>query len=157
MTGRERARLAFAHREPDRVPLFELSIDNPTASYVLGREAWCGFGGYVRGVLQNRAMREGWYEAYHRRRIADEIALWRALDLDVYPNAAPVPRHPSVPEQVEENRWRFDDPATGLWTECVYAPESDMYDQVDSSLRREGLPALARLTEALEASEPSVD
>jgi len=157
MNSKERVQLAFQHREPDRVPLFELTIDNPTASHVLGRQAWCGFGGRVRGVIQNQALREGWFAEFIRRRTADEIELWRTLDLDVYPNAAPAPRQPIIPEQIEEFRWRFTDPGTGQWTESLYAPESDMYDQVDSSIRQEGLPALERLTEALERAEPDMD
>lgn len=156
MNSKERVQLAFRHQEPDRVPLFELTIDNPTASHVLGREAWCGFGGHVRGALQNQALMEGWIEEFHRRRIADEIELWRRLDLDVYPTAMPVPRQPLVPDLVAENRWRFTDPATGQWTESLYAPESDMYDQIDSTLRQEGLAALERLTETLEATEPDI-
>lgn len=157
MNGKERARRAFQHREADRVPLFELTIDNPTASYVLGRTALCGFGGMARGVIQNQALQEGWIEHYHRQRLADEIELWRTLDLDVHPNAWPTPRQPLVPNLVDENRWRFTDPATGLWTESLYAPESDMYDQVDSSVRRQGLAGLARLTETLEAAEPNLE
>ena len=32
MNGKERAQLAFAHKEADRVPIFELTIDNTTTS-----------------------------------------------------------------------------------------------------------------------------
>jgi uroporphyrinogen decarboxylase len=145
-------KLAFAHEEPDRVPLFELTIDNPTAEEVLGRPNLCGFGGRARGVAQNEALMSGRIQAYHRQRIADEIELWRKLELDVYPNAYPVPRNPLVPEQVGEASWRFTDPGTGQWSLSRYLPDSDMYDQVDSSLRQGGLAELARLTEALEAS-----
>ena len=91
MNSKERVRLAFNHQEPDRVPIFELKIENPTASFVLGREAICGFGGQVRGVIQKQALQEGWIEAFHRRRVTDEIELWRKLDLDVHPNVAPYP------------------------------------------------------------------
>jgi uroporphyrinogen decarboxylase len=157
MNGRERAKVAFAHQEPDRVPTFELTIDNPTASHVLGRPTLCGFGGQARGVAQNEALIDDRIEAYHEQRVADEIALWRALDLDVYPNAYPVPRNPVVPEQIDENTWRFTDRATSQWQICRYAPKSDAYDEVDCSVREGGLPELERLTEALEASEPGLD
>jgi hypothetical protein len=157
MDCKERVKLAFAHEEPDRVPFFELTIDNPTASYVLGRETLCGFGGRVRGVAQNEAILRGRYQEYHAQRVADEIELWRTLDLDVYPNAYPVPRNPLVPEPIAADQWRFADPATGQWAVTLYAPESDVYDQVDSSLRRGGLEALWELTEAMEATEPSLE
>jgi uroporphyrinogen decarboxylase len=157
MNSKERVQLAFAHNEPDRVPILELTIDNPTAAHVLGRPNLCGFGGRVRGLLQNQALIEGTFTEYHRQRVQDEIELWQALDLDVYCQAAPVPREPIVPEQVDNVTWRFTDPTTGQWTETRYAPDSEMYDYVDSSLRQGGLPELARLTESLEAEEPSLE
>jgi hypothetical protein len=157
MNSKERVRLAFTHQEADRVPTFELTIDDPAAAHVLGRPTLCGFGGRVRGLIQNRALIEGTFAEFYRRKVQDEIALWQALDLDVYCQAAPIPREPIVPEPIDSVTWRFTDPATGEWSVARYSPESHMYDQVDSSLRQGGLPELARLTEALEAQEPSLD
>jgi hypothetical protein len=108
-------------------------------------------------LIQNQALIEGTFAAYHRQRVQDEIELWQKLDLDVYCQAAPVPREPIVPEQIDNISWRFTDPAAGQWTVTRYAPDSGMYDYVDSSLRQGGLPELARLTEALEAEEPSLE
>jgi hypothetical protein len=156
MNGKERVKLAFAHREPDRVPIFELTIDNPTASHVLGRPTLCGFGGRARGVAQNEALMAGRIEEYHRQRVADEIELWQKLDLDVYPNVYPVSWSPAVPEQIEENVWRFTDPTTGQWGIYRHQPDSDMYDEVDSSLRVGGLAELERLTAALEVHPPTL-
>jgi hypothetical protein len=104
-------------------------------------------------MMQNQALIEGTIADYHRQRVQDEIELWQALDLDVYCQAAPVPRERVVPEQIDGVTWRFTDPATGQWTVTRYAPDSEMYDYVDSSLRQGGLAELARLTEALEADE----
>ena len=42
MTSPERIQAAFAHREGDRVPLFEISIAADTASEMLGRQALTG-------------------------------------------------------------------------------------------------------------------
>jgi len=42
MTSRERIRAAFAHREGDRVPLFEQSVASDVASEILGRQAYTG-------------------------------------------------------------------------------------------------------------------
>ncbi|NPV86490.1 MAG: hypothetical protein HPY45_10840 [Anaerolineae bacterium] len=157
MNGKERARLAFAHQEADRVPIFELTIDNPTAAEVLGRPNLCGFGGMARGVSQNQALMQGKIAQYNHQRLTDEIALWKALDLDVYPMAMPWQRSYQIPEQVDENTWRFTDPATGQWRLCRYAPESDTYDQVDSSLHRGGLAELERLTQYLETHPSSLE
>ncbi|MCL7453019.1 MAG: hypothetical protein M8467_08200 [Anaerolineae bacterium] len=157
MNSKERVRLAFAHEEADRVPTFELTIDNPTAAHVLGRPTLCGHGGRARGLMRNRALIESTIAAYHQQRVQDDVELWQALDLDVYCQAAPVPREPLVPEQLSSVTWRFTDPETGQWTVTRHAPDSDTYDYVDSSLRQGGLPELARLTEALEAQEPSLE
>ncbi len=156
MNGLERAKTAFQHCEADRVPLFELTIDNPTAKAVLGRENLCGFGGLARAVRQNQALLNGQYFAYHRQRMIDSLDLWDALDLDVFPLCDPIPLNPSVPEQIDEQTWRFEE-IPGLWRICRYSPESDVYDQVDSALRQEGLPALLRLTEFLEAQQPNLE
>lgn len=157
MNSKERVTRAFAHKEPDRVPIFELTIDNPTAKHVLGRDNLCGFGGMVRGARQNEALGNGRIHQYHQQRIADEIELWQTLDLDVYPNAYPVLKNPLVPEQIDEHTWRFTDPATGQWGISRYSPASDTYDQIDSSIRQDGLDALRIQTEAMEAATPSLD
>jgi hypothetical protein len=122
----------------------------------LGRENLCGFGGLVRGVRQNQAILEGKYYQYHLQRITDSMDLWEALDLDVFPLCDPIPVNPSVPEQLDEQTWRFEE-VPGFWRICRYSPESDVYDQVDSFLRVEGLPALLRLTEHLESLEPNLE
>ena len=156
MNGKERAKLAFAHKEADRVPLFELTIDNPTAAQVLGRETLCGFGGLARGVKQNQALMNSQFKQYHEQRITDHLELWRTLDLDVFPVCDPIPVNPLVPEQVDEVNWRFED-SNGVWGVSRYAPESDTYDQVDSSLKRGGLEELERVTALMEASEPRLE
>ncbi len=157
MNSKERVKLAFAHQEADRVPLFELTIDNPTAEHVLGRPTLCGFGGKARGIAQNEALLAGKIEEYHAQRVADEIELWLAIDLDVYPNAYPVPKNPLVPQQIDETHWRFHAPKSDQWSVYQYSRDADTYDEVDSSLRQGGLPELLRLTEALENSEPNPD
>jgi hypothetical protein len=150
MNGKERAHLAFAHQEADRVPIFELTIDNPTAEFVLGRPALCGFGGKARGLAYNQALLNGTVREYHLQRSADEIELWQKLNLDVYPNLFPLPRQPALPEQISDHEWMFTNPTTRQWELFSYSAESDVYDSVDSSLRRGGLPELEKLTAYLE-------
>lgn len=156
MNGLERARTAFAHREADRVPVYELTIDNPTAAQVLGRDTLCGFGGRVRGLLQNRALLDGSIADFHRRRLDDDIALYRALEMDMFPHVAPLPRAFEAPEPVGEHTWRFSAPGGG-WSISQYIEDSDTYDQVDSSLRRNGLAELERVTADLEAHPPALE
>lgn len=157
MNSKQRIQLTLAHQEPDRVPILSLGIDNPTAETVLGRPTLCGFGGRVRGVAQNLALMTGRFAEYHQQRVADEIELWRTLDLDALGVTFPVRRYPLVPEQVEEHAWRFTDADTGQWGIYRHVPQSDTYDQVNSSLRQGGLAELARLVTSMESRTPSVE
>lgn len=150
MNGKERALTAFAHQEPDRVPIFELTIDNPSAEFILGRPNLCGFGGKARGLAYNDAVLKGRVQEYFLQRKLDELELWETVDLDVYPHCDPTPREPAIPDQISEHQWKFTNAVTGQWTIYDYSVESDVYDMVDSSLRQGGLPELEKLTEYLE-------
>jgi len=153
MNGKERALTAFSHKEADRVPIFELTIDNPTAEYVLGRPNLCGFGGKARGLAYNQAVLAGNVTDYFLRRKHDEMDLWEKLDLDVYPHCDPLPVNPATPDQISERQWKITDKSTGQWVIYDYSADSDVYDMVDSSIRRGGLPELEKLTNHLERQE----
>jgi hypothetical protein len=150
MNGKERALTAFAHKEADRVPVFEYTIDNPTAEFVLGRHNLCGFGGKVRGLAYNEAVLNGQAQEYFQQRLEDDLELYEKLDLDVFPHCNPQPKHQIIPDQISDHQWKVTDPVTGQWTIYDYSVESDVYDAVDSSLRRGGLPELEILTQQLE-------
>ncbi len=156
MNSKERVKLAFDHQEPDRVPIYELSIDNPTAAYVLGRPTLCGFGGYVRGVQQNQAIVNGTFNQYTEQRVQDLIELWNKLDLDVFPQAIPVPRNPQIPIVVDDFHWKFESPEFDQWSLYGYSPRADTYDEIDSSLNQGGLAELLRVTEILEDTDPDL-
>lgn len=150
MNGKERSLMAFRHQEADRVPIFELTIDNPTAEFVLGRPNLCGFGGKARGTAYNEAVLSGKVKEYHLQRKLDELELWEKLDLDVFPQCDPIPLNPAVPDQISERQWKITNPVTGQWVIFDYSVDSDVYDMVDSSIRRGGLPELEKLTVYLE-------
>ncbi len=152
MNGKERSLIAFRHQEADRVPIFELTIDNPTAEFVLGRPNLCGFGGKARGLAYNEAILSGNVKEYYLQRKLDELELWEKLDLDVFPHCDPIPLNPAVPDRISERQWKITNPVTGQWVIYDYSVDSDVYDMVDSSIRRGGLPELEKLTVYLENS-----
>ena len=155
MNGRERIRCAFAHQEPDRVPVFELDVDSPVASEICGRPMWSGLDGYVNGKLRNEMLLAGKADEYYQRKIEDELEVYRKLELDMI--LAPLP--PVVPSSIErlgENRWRRLDLAHGHWWEYAYMPVLNEYTEVDSSLCRNGLPELRRLVAEMEAEDASL-
>ena len=155
MNARERVLTAFAHREPDRVPVFETIINAPVAAELLGRETWVGMGGMARGVVYNDMARAGRAEDFFRQRIADQVELYTSLELDMMP-ALPYPTNPTPMEQIGEYTWR-EERYPGIWFVHKYDPAFDMFGEVDSLIRHERIPAFERMVEAMEAGQPSLE
>jgi hypothetical protein len=170
MNSRERIHWAFDHREPDRVPVFELNIDSPVASEILGRSAVSGFGGYVRAKLRNESLIAGTIEEYRQQKMEDELELYRELELDMIrapwrdlpaldpglTNPMP-PANPIVPERLDENTWRFTDREHDHWSVVAYDPESVTCAEVDSSIYQNGIEEFERLVEEMEGRDPSLE
>jgi uroporphyrinogen decarboxylase len=155
MNSKERVKTAFAHREPDRVPVFELLINSPVASEIMGRRMYTG-GGWLKGEVAADYLsrgREGWLEL-SLRMFEDSVAIVRELDLDIF--VAPfVPLEPAMPEEIEENTWRYTDEA-GFWFIIRYDPDSHMCSEVDSLILREGIAGLKRYIEYVESRPLSI-
>ncbi len=147
--------LAFAHQEPDRVPVGELDIDEPVASQILGHPAWVGYGGGHRGKRAIEMLSAGLMNEYYGKEAADMVELTRKLELD-WMHILPHGRDYTPPKSIAENTWLYGDPQ-GDWAIYKYQPDSDVFAEVDSSLLHEGLPGLERLVERMEASTPSVE
>jgi len=152
MNSRDRVRTAFAHREPDRVPLFELSIDAAPASALMEREMWVGSYGF-NAARANRMAAAGAGAEWAERTRRDTLELWHAVGLDMIVVPRPGRREGRVLETLGEYRWRFTDPLTGYWEEFVYEPRSASYAQVRSSLDDGGEGDLERYVAALERIE----
>ncbi len=152
MTSRERVLAAFHHEEPDRVPVYEQSVCCRVASEIMGRRVRTG-GGRLR--WEETAARweseEAWRD-YVGHLIEDVGDLIRELGFDI----AGMPwRHSARPsEKLDDHTFRCEDRQTGLWTVFHYDEASDVFDQVDSAIRREGILAIER---AVGAAEQAAD
>lgn len=148
MTSRERVTSAFRHEEPDRVPRYEQTVCSRIASELMGRPMHTG-GARIR-FEETAARYEGeaaWAE-YVRQLLADVGDLIRELDFDI---ARPPWRHSARPAQkIDEHTFRYEDRENGLWTVSRYDEVSDVFDQIDSAVRQEGIPAIERTVLALE-------
>ena len=148
MTSRERVRLAFQHREPDRVPVYEQTVCCRVASEIMGRRM-CTGGGRLR--YEETAARwdgeEAWRE-YVGGIVEDVGDLIRKLDFDI----VGVPwRHSARPSRkLDDHTFRYDDPETALWSIYHYDEVTDVFDEVDSAVSQEGVAAIARLVRAME-------
>jgi uroporphyrinogen decarboxylase len=77
LTGKERVRLALAHREPDRVPIGEMGIDYPIIEQVLGHETF-----YRAQGKERTAIWAGRRDEVVRSQKEDLV---RALEWDIVP------------------------------------------------------------------------
>jgi len=148
MNSEERVRAAFQHREADRVPVYEQTVCCRITSEMMGRRMRTG-GGRIR--WEETAARweseEAWKD-YVGRLIEDMGDLIRELDFDLVGVPWRHSRRPS--ERLDEFTFRYEDGETGLWSVFHYDETTDVFDEVDSAERREGLAAVERAVEAHE-------
>ena len=101
MTSRERVMAAFAHRDPDRTPIWEKLIKSPAADELLGRPCAASNWHY-----QMQRLADGDWEGLVRQQARDEVELCEALGFDLirlYQNSGPPGERPV---RVNETTWR---------------------------------------------------
>jgi hypothetical protein len=150
MNSKERIKMTFQHREPDRVPVTELYINAPAASDLLGRETWIGWGGKVRCGILNQMLIEGRAEEFYRKEVEDLVDIYRYMGLDAIIIERPPLKQPAIPKVVEKNIWKFEDPGSGMWNVIKYCPDTDLYHEIDSTIRQGGIAAFEKYVELLE-------
>jgi len=144
MNPRQRALTALAHRESDRVPVFDINVNSPVVQAVLGRDSWMGTGGYAWVQKYGEMLSAGQRDEYVDGLAADTVdfACWAGWDLVVAPFCPG--EDPLVPERVGERAWRYEHPETGLWYVMTYLPETDVASQADHSFCHDGPEGLRR-------------
>ncbi len=153
MTSRQRVEQAFRHQQADRVPIFEQTVCTRVASDIMGRKMRTG-GGRIR--WEETAARweseEAWHD-YAGRLLEDVGDLTRELDHDI----AHVPwRHSSRPSaKLDDFTFRYHDSENGLWSIYHYDQASDVFDEADSAIDREGRAAIERLVAGMEREAES--
>ena len=151
MNSKERVRTTFQHKEPDRVPVFELVINSPVASKILGREAYTGGSG--SGLVRRKeaeSIIKGERDKFAHKRLKDKVDLYEKLGLDILPLPYTPQKNPIIPKKVERNTWIYEDEKTSEWTKFRYVPESDMCAEIDSNIRQKGMEEFERVTKLLE-------
>ncbi len=108
MTGAQRIREAFAHREPDRVPLFEQSVASDVASEILGREAFTGTSllHYQEAAAWMRG--ETAHQEFEERVHQDTVAIARELGFDMISAPWRMSERPAA--QPDEYTFVYGDP-----------------------------------------------
>lgn len=166
MNGKERIRTAFAHQEPDRVPLFEMAFSSSLASQILGRQVYIpssGGSSYRRFLHAYRDGPEGVAEAA-RQAGRDAIELYSQLGIDMirvrptdfltpldfgYGNFGVNFVFDVTIKEIRPNRWRIIGP-DGWWSEHVYESASDSFFEVDHTIQHTGMDGFRRYVAFLE-------
>jgi len=172
MNGKTRIKLAFQHKEADRVPLFEAAFSNKLASEILGREVYLpsNGGGSFRHFLQAR--QEGNQQVVQEAEKASQAAieLYAHLGIDMirvritnfltpvdfgYGNYGANFLFDSDIQELGENRWRIIGDG-GFWSEHVYEPGTDAIMCVDHTLMYGGLDEFRRWVSYLETRPTNI-
>lgn len=166
MNGKERVRTALSHREPDRVPIWELGFHNAVARQIMGRDVLhtVGGGATALAVLQANAQGRASRQATIARIVDDTMAFTARMGYDmvrVRPtdfltpfafgsgNWSPNALLDTTIEQVAEDAWRVAHPA-GFWSLYRYNAETEALADADDSIKQGGIEALQRYVEVLE-------
>jgi uroporphyrinogen decarboxylase len=148
MTSKERVERAFRHEEADRVPVYEQTVATRIASEIMGRKMRTG-GGRIRWEETSARWdsEEAWQD-YVGHLVEDVGDLIRELGFDI----VGLPwRHSQRPAaKLDDHTFRYEDQEDGLWSIFHYDEGSDVFDQVDSATKREGIPAIERLVRGAE-------
>ncbi len=128
MTGRERIAAAFAHREPDRLPVFEQAFASDVASALLGREAYTG-----ATMLQYQEA-AAWmrgdeaHDEFAARLYQDTLDLADLLGFDMLASPWRNAQRPSL--QIGDYDFIYGDPE-GAHSLYRYHPEAKTFYRVD--------------------------
>jgi hypothetical protein len=104
MTSRERVMAAFAHREPDRTPIWEKLIKSPVADELLGRP--CASTNFHHRMER---LAEGDWEGLIRQSAVDEIDLCELLGFDMVRLDIVGGPPGERPVRVDADTWRIGD------------------------------------------------
>lgn len=167
MDPKERVRTTFAHREPDRVPMFELTVANPVLESVLGRRLE-GFGTGEAKVAGIRAALRGTEtsRALIRRNVEGLMELYEKVGFDLFwfrPTEFMATVFMGLPDDItansifdvsitetRENLFRIESPEHGFWSVEQYEPDSDTCVTVQDSITAGGIGELRRYVAYLE-------
>lgn len=145
-------RQSLAHSGPDRVPVFELMINQPPAEKIMGRDMLVGIGGRVSCELLYNYVRADAVDEMIDRAYDDHVSLYRELDLDaVVPPGVVLGLMFDVPEvkKVGPNRYRMQKDSE-VWWEVSWDPDSDSWGEADHYLLHQGIEGMQEMVGRME-------
>jgi len=156
MTSKERVRLAFEHKEADRVPVGEMHIMPHVSSEILGREAITGEGRMYYQMAQ--LVSQGRRDEFVQRIADDSLELVSTVGHDLILTELDPSRDPAYKvTEISETGWTEVDKETGHWRRFVYEQDKEMTMEIDSTEKQEGISGVVAHLEALEKSGFRID
>ena len=174
ITAKERVRLAFAHKEPDRVPTFELAFSTKLANKILGQEAFFPRSGGLslkKILLANMRGRDARREII-RAGTRTQVELFKRLGYDamyLIPTEFLQPLCGNFGlfgsnyvfdvafREIAPNTWEARSRENDFWSVYRYAEDADTFCSVNDFIAEGGHEAFRRYVEALEANVPSLN
>ena len=157
MNSKERVRLAFSHKEADRVPVSELYINSPVATKVLGRLAYTGWSGYIRCEVMNNMLIDGRGEEFFLQEAIDVVELYEKLELDTVLIERPPLKNFTIPVAIDETTCRFDDKENILFSIMLFDRKTDLFHTADSNFHQGGLDEFERYVKLLEKDDIDIE
>lgn len=167
MTKKERIKMVLSHKEPDKVPIFELLLANPVLESVLGRKII----GYETGEAKMSGIRASIEGREARRAIIKEnvelcLEAYEKVGFDMFwwmPTEFLAPVQMGLPsnivanqifdvtiKEIERNTFRIKSKEYGFWAIEKYDEESDTCVTVNDSIKERGIKELRRYIDYLE-------
>ena len=157
MNSKQRVKLAFEHKCPDRVPTGELAIHSPTSSKVLGRDAHTGEGGMLK-QYQRSMIKDGRRREFLDKFARDTIDVFCELEIDLIPVELNVSENSSVEyRDITEHGWTEYDVKRGTWAKFKLEPSWDVAFETESSFSTGGIDAVREYVIKLEDEKTYVD
>lgn len=160
-SSRERALAALCLEEPDQTPMFELLINAPVGSKILGRPTV-----YGNKLAAIQSLIEGNRKRLVIDSVRDQVEIYRKLDLDILTVGLCVAEKYVPPKQIGPNDFMSGVYRTvpgglyipeGFYPKVHYSAESDMMTEYESTIGVKGLPALEEYVKQLEGEKIGVD
>jgi|GEM_PF-677386 len=152
MTGKERIKMVFAHKSPDRVPIAEQLIVSRVAGELLGRYAYTGGGEYARNEIE--MLQHGERDFLVAKHVQDVIDLYHyRLDLDAIPVELVPPKNERACGIIKLDlfTYRYEDVyGRGTFEIKQFNPDSGEFFTIDSSIRQKGLEIIKNWVKELE-------
>jgi len=172
MYSRDRISITLNHKEPDRVPIFEIALSNKIAEYYLGKKVYIGgTGATTKEVIEAQMKDKKEYKKFIQECYLNSLEIYNKAGMDmivISPSIFATPinfgLHNVATSEIydieikkeSENLYRLiskDTRAPGFWCTCIYSPESDTFQMISDNIKEKGEKEFERYVEYMENKE----